>query len=245
MSAAATGTACHDRRRAMVPGSSAARTPRSRPAKPGHYLLRHDRNRTVVGQHDVLYPEEISVSATERQTAGSQVSDPHTLQICRSSGQTLGAWRQRGPSGHPWASEAPNSRMRTRAKRRRGKCLVVAGFGVEPPIGDRKACRRHRLTRSVGDLNQSHVCKSGRKPHISHPASALWPASPPYGPGSWEVRWQDLSLRLCPRSGREIVRCARDTRLWPPLASVARGAVEAAAGCRCNPGTDGRRSRGR
>ena len=33
----------------------------SRPAKPGHDLLRHDRNRTVVGQHDVLYPDALTV----------------------------------------------------------------------------------------------------------------------------------------------------------------------------------------
>jgi hypothetical protein len=28
----------------------------SRPAKPGQYLLRNNRNRAVVGQHDALYP---------------------------------------------------------------------------------------------------------------------------------------------------------------------------------------------
>ena len=29
----------------------------SRPAKPGHYLLRDDRNRAVVGQREILYPD--------------------------------------------------------------------------------------------------------------------------------------------------------------------------------------------
>jgi hypothetical protein len=81
----------------------------------------------------------------------------------------------------------------------------------------------------------------------AHQPSRVGPVAsiPAVRAGSWEVRWQDLSLRLCPRSAREIARCARDTRPGPPLASVARGAAEAAAGYRCNPGTDCRRSRGR
>jgi len=32
---------------------------RSRPAKPGHHLLRNDPDRTVVGQHHVLYTRAI------------------------------------------------------------------------------------------------------------------------------------------------------------------------------------------
>jgi len=33
---------------------------RSRPAKPGHDLLRNDPDRTVVGQHHVLYPDALT-----------------------------------------------------------------------------------------------------------------------------------------------------------------------------------------
>jgi hypothetical protein len=58
-------------------------------------------------------------------------------------------------------------------------------------------------------------------------------------------RRESLSSRHCPHSGREAAPGACHTPLLPPLACGAREAIEAAAGSRSNPGTDGRRNRGR